>query len=200
MQLDFDDIMQSAQNGVVDGFGSANTLFSSLMGQFASYFSFAGNILFVLALGYFFKQFPPRFTLPVGFFAALFGPSVIKYVFDALGILCMLAGRAPVIVCLSMWLAVLLASAFGQKFLMALGLDQNQDGKVDLADAWLLTVKKFKNTAVGKLLGAEELHTQLEENRSIAGNIHELALQLNRIEELVGGTQQGARKSALGLL
>ena len=93
------------------------------------------NLGFCAVMLFGFMRLPPDFMLVVGLFTFFVGPTLVLFVFDAIGFIGFLAAWMPMLFVAVLFLVTVFKSKAVQWLTLRLGFDRNRDGKVDLKDA-----------------------------------------------------------------
>ena len=140
------------------------------------------NLAYVILMLIGFAYLPANFMLVLGIISVFFGPTLLVYSFKLLGSIISTAAYAPLVIILGAWLLLFLRSAIFQRVALALSLDVDGDGRVDMLDvlAYLAT------SPAGALLRLPELHAELRKWRGSKPD-----QRLDKIEAMLTKQQGG---------
>ena len=183
----YDDIVQRQMQGWLSTFGRV----------VSTYLKPLSNIVYVILMLYGFAKLPANFMLVAGLITIFVGPFLLGLLLQLCAASLSVAAHTPVIVILIAWLFVFLRSALFQTVALAIGLDRDGDGDVDLLDI----VHWCGGTRFGRFLRLDEIHAMLAKLPPAKRAEQQPILErLERIESILSGRHAGgtAAVTAIG--
>lgn len=115
------------------------------------------NVVYCTLMLIGFSSLPREFMIKVGLLTILIGPAVVLLLLAFLGATIVCMALYPGYFVLLIWIIDFVKGELVQRVGKYLGLDQDNDGDVDLEDIFLF----FANSSLGRSLGLKEVHAHV---------------------------------------
>lgn len=178
--FDAKDVAGTFTGGFVDGWGKlqsgvGTSFFKGIFEDLREYIVSIGNVLFVVGIAICYLYLPPKLMLVLGAVGIFFGSFIMQALMIIISGGLYLAAYVPGVMILIFWLIGFATSQAGQTLGRRLGLDENNDGKVNFRDLVIFVLKKY----------LPETAAEYEEHVTVVPTLYTLSKRLDRIERML---------------
>ena len=185
-------LTSQAADAMADSLGNTGEILKTVLGitdqMLKGLVASFANLAFCALMLWGFLKLPPDFMLVVGFFTFFVGPALVVLLLKLLGSIGFLAAAVPMVFIGVLFILTLFKSAAMQYIGLKMGLDKNNDGKVDFKDVVFYVqnapwYKKFKaqmnETGAGGFVKLDDVEAALAKDQATIDSLQSQMDALN---------------------